>query len=208
MWDVEAPIFSRQLVRRWQWGWSALRAGRTLPPGRFLVLISVRGWLDPRAIVRLERLGLLKNPVASSGFKLANFRLVAWPHDAVCRIWNSRSGGYEESHLLGYNERHAVCWRHATFRRSMSPSWTSKTKSSETSVWSKCSVGWLPVYYMVYISHKIGLFFNTVKDISGNTWPSSGASVCCKLPCFVCGTGERDWILELKYSRIEIKILN
>jgi hypothetical protein len=32
----------------------ALRAGRSLPLGRFLVLISVRGWVDSRTIVQLE----------------------------------------------------------------------------------------------------------------------------------------------------------
>jgi hypothetical protein len=39
---------------------SALDAGRPLPPGRFLVLVSVKGWVDPRSIVRLEGLGQMK----------------------------------------------------------------------------------------------------------------------------------------------------
>jgi hypothetical protein len=48
-------IFCRQLAVRL----SALRAGRPLP----LVLISVRAWVDPLAIVLLEGLGKLKkNP--------------------------------------------------------------------------------------------------------------------------------------------------
>jgi hypothetical protein len=45
---------------------SALRAGRPLPPGRFLALISVRGCVNPRAIVRLEGLGHMKNSMAST----------------------------------------------------------------------------------------------------------------------------------------------
>jgi hypothetical protein len=41
---------------------SALCAGCFLPPRWFQILISVRGWVDPRAIVWLEGLGKLKNP--------------------------------------------------------------------------------------------------------------------------------------------------
>jgi hypothetical protein len=50
---------------------SALHTGRPLLPGRFLVLIYVRGWIDLRTIVRLEGLGQLKNPVTSSGMEPA-----------------------------------------------------------------------------------------------------------------------------------------
>jgi hypothetical protein len=38
----------------------ALRADRNLPPGGFFLLISNRGLVDPRTIVRLEVLGQLK----------------------------------------------------------------------------------------------------------------------------------------------------
>jgi hypothetical protein len=56
--------------------WSALRAGRPLTPGRFLVLIFVRGWVDPTALVRLEGLGQLENIIISSGLEPATFQLV------------------------------------------------------------------------------------------------------------------------------------
>jgi hypothetical protein len=55
---------------------SALRAGRFLSQGRSLVLIFVRGLVDPRAIVRLEGVGELKNP-PHPGLESATFQLVA-----------------------------------------------------------------------------------------------------------------------------------
>jgi hypothetical protein len=55
---------------------SLKRRPHLLPPGRFLVLISVTGWVDPRAIVRLEGLGQPKTPVTSPGIESATFRLV------------------------------------------------------------------------------------------------------------------------------------
>jgi hypothetical protein len=46
-------------------------------PGRFMVLISVRGSVDLGAIDRLEGLGQLKNPMTSPEMKHATFWLVA-----------------------------------------------------------------------------------------------------------------------------------
>jgi hypothetical protein len=75
--DVEAPTFSTQSAHRWRWGCQPYAPAALYPPGRFLVLISVRGWVNSRAIVRLEWLGQMKNPMTSSGIKRATFRLVA-----------------------------------------------------------------------------------------------------------------------------------
>jgi hypothetical protein len=58
---------------------SALRASRPLPPGRFLGLISVRGWVVLRSILRLEVLGQLRSPVTSSGIEPTTSRLVVVP---------------------------------------------------------------------------------------------------------------------------------
>ena len=48
-----------------------------LPPGMFLVLIFTRGWVDPRAMERLEGDMSLKNPVTPPGIDPGTVRLVA-----------------------------------------------------------------------------------------------------------------------------------
>jgi hypothetical protein len=79
---------------------SAIRAGRPLPPGRFLVLISLRGWVDLRVIVRRKGIDQLKNPL-TSGIETATFRLVAQCHNQLRYRVENMENLIKDSRFLG-----------------------------------------------------------------------------------------------------------